>query len=114
VIARTRSRACVPYDRSADCAPTPRNGAISAPRIVLCPNDRNGDIGGQDRRTHDGVVKVQRRRHPFVGRRIASVRCGQDGGQAVQTPVIVRRTPGTALIFRVFRRCPLWTKKALR
>ncbi len=33
VIARTRSRACVPYDRSADCAPTARNGAISAPRI---------------------------------------------------------------------------------
>jgi len=61
------------------------------------------------RRTHDGVVKVQRRRLPFVGRRNRSPRCGQDGGQAVQTTVIVRRTPGTALFFRGFRRRPLWT-----
>jgi hypothetical protein len=68
----------------------------------------------QSSRTHDGVVKVQRRRHPFVGRRIAPARCGQHGGQAVQRAVIVRRPSGSALFFRTFRERPLWTKKALR
>jgi len=52
----------------------------------------------------------KRNRH---AEQIASARCGQDGGKAVQTAVIVRKTPGTALFFRVFRRSPLWTKKTL-
>jgi hypothetical protein len=58
----------------------------------------------------DGVVKLQRRRRPFVGRRIIRPRCGQTGGYAVHGSVIVRKGTGSGLFLRRFSSAALWTK----